>query len=43
MLADVDLIRMKKAVTLKDAGVDPPGIEQSREEVLRTYYKRSGN
>ncbi|KAL6653089.1 hypothetical protein ACP70R_012014 [Stipagrostis hirtigluma subsp. patula] len=33
----------KKVVTLKDAGVDPPGIEQSREEVLSTMniFKRN--
>uniref|UniRef100_A0A0A9A2F2 Uncharacterized protein n=1 Tax=Arundo donax TaxID=35708 RepID=A0A0A9A2F2_ARUDO len=32
---------VKKAVTLKDAGVDPPGIEQSREEVLGSSFKRN--
>ncbi|KAL6653090.1 hypothetical protein ACP70R_012015 [Stipagrostis hirtigluma subsp. patula] len=33
----------KKAVTLRDAGVDPPGIEKSREEVLSgmTTFKRN--
>ncbi|KAF8694256.1 hypothetical protein HU200_038394 [Digitaria exilis] len=32
----------KKAVTLKDAGVEPPGIERSREEVLGNFvFKRS--
>ncbi|CAN6372174.1 unnamed protein product [Urochloa humidicola] len=28
----------KKAVTLKDAGVEPPGIERSREEVLGNFF-----
>ncbi|KAK3119049.1 hypothetical protein QOZ80_9BG0712840 [Eleusine coracana subsp. coracana] len=30
----------KKAVTLKDAGVEPPGIERTREEVLGNFCRR---
>ncbi|KAL6885614.1 hypothetical protein ACP4OV_010393 [Aristida adscensionis] len=36
----------KKAVTLKDAGVEPPGIERSREKVLaamNVFKRESGN
>ncbi|CAL4987833.1 unnamed protein product [Urochloa decumbens] len=33
--------REKKAVTLKDAGVEPPGIERTREEVLGSFCRRN--
>ncbi|TVT97259.1 hypothetical protein EJB05_57506, partial [Eragrostis curvula] len=34
-------VTAKKAVTLKDAGVEPPGIERTREEVLGNFCKRN--
>ena len=35
-------LRARKAVTLKDVGVDPPGIpEQSREGVLDRILKKN--
>ncbi|CAL4981042.1 unnamed protein product [Urochloa decumbens] len=34
-------IAEKKAVTLKDAGVEPPGIERTREEVLGSFCRRN--
>lgn len=33
--------REKKAVTLRDAGVEPPGIERTREEILGNFYRRN--
>lgn len=32
--------REKKAVTLRDAGVEPPGIERTREEILGNFCRR---
>lgn len=31
----------KKAVTLRDAGVEPPGIERTREEILGNFCRRN--
>jgi len=33
--------RTKKAVTLKDVGVETPGIERSREGVLDKIFKKN--
>jgi hypothetical protein len=35
------LCRTKKAVTLKDVGVETPGIERSREAVIPRLFKRN--
>jgi hypothetical protein len=34
------LFREKKAVTLKDAGVELLGIQRTREEILGSFCKR---
>jgi len=33
--------RTKKAVTLKDVGVETPGIEQSREGIVGRIFKKN--
>jgi hypothetical protein len=33
--------RTKKAVTLKDVGVETPGIEQGREGLLHKIFKKN--
>ncbi|XP_040385029.1 uncharacterized protein LOC121055805 [Oryza brachyantha] len=40
-VAAADRPAARKAVTLKDAGVEPPGIERGREEILEVLGKKT--